>query len=228
MWIILDVIRWTGVLFFALIAARVAGAIVGAWLGRNEDEPPERDWRWWLIWAIMLPIGASLVDLQFGGSYLFTDPERIDWSIDGHGWPLVHQYPLWEASGLTRSVDVAIYLTALAVNLLSLVVLLAAARFVVERWFLGAAGARRTRRDVAKAAAGWLAALAGVLWIERFFAGPVAMPGTEIMVYTPLVHLAWYSRWPVVFALACAMYVFGWWFLLGVKAFFRLREEGVL
>lgn len=228
MWIILDVIRWTGVLFFATIAIRLASAFVGVWLGRNEDELPERDWRWWLTWAIMLAVGASLVDLQFGGFYSFNDPDGISWSFDGHGWPLVHQYSLWEASSLTRSADVAIYFTALAVNLLSLVVLLAAARFVVDRWFLGAAGAPRTRRELAKAAVGWLAALAGVLWIERFFLGPVAMPGTEIMVYTPLVHLPWYSRWPVVFALTCAMYVFGWWFSRGVKAFFRLRDEGVL
>jgi hypothetical protein len=228
MWIILDVIRWTGVLFFALIAARIAGAIACACLGRDEDERGVRGWRWWAAWAILLAIGASLVDLQFGGFYLFTDPERIDWSFDGHGWPLVHQYSLWEASSLTRSVDVAIYFAALAVNLLSLVVLLTAARFVVDRWFFGAAGARPTRRDMATAAAGWLAALAGVLWIERFFAGPVAMPGTEIMVYTPFVHLPWYNRCPVVFALACALFILGWWFSRGVKAFFRLREEGVL
>jgi hypothetical protein len=54
------------------------------------------------------------------------------------------------------------------------------------------------------------------------------MPGTEIMVYTPFVHLAWYNRCPVVSALACALFILGWWFSRGVRAFFRLREEGVL
>ncbi|HUY91642.1 MAG TPA: hypothetical protein VMV10_23070, partial [Pirellulales bacterium] len=79
MWIILDVIRWTGVLFFAVIAARLAGAMVDFWTGRSEDEPEQDGWRWWLTWAILLSVGASLVDLQFGGFYSFNDPAGVNW-----------------------------------------------------------------------------------------------------------------------------------------------------
>ncbi|HUY93269.1 MAG TPA: hypothetical protein VMV10_31365, partial [Pirellulales bacterium] len=195
---------------------------------RSEDEPEQDGWRWWLTWAILLSVGASLVDLQFGGFYSFNDPAGVNWQFDGHGWPLVHQHSLLQSGELHRTADVAIYFAALAVNLLSLAILLAAAKFVVGRWLLGVAGLRRTWRTFVAVAAGWLAALAGVLWIERWFAAPVAVPGTAILFYTPLVHLPWYSRGPVVFGLACALFVVGWWVVRGAKAFVRLRDEGVL
>ena len=228
MWIILDVIRWTGMLFFAIVAARLSVALVDVLTGRHEDDAVERDWRWWLLWAILLTVGASLVDLQFGGMYSFKDPIGVDWTFDGHGWPLVHQHSLLESVELHRAADVAIYFAALFVNLLAIAALLAATKFVVECWLLNSLGTPRTWRTVAALAAGWLAALAGVLAIERLFASPVELPGTVMLVYTPLLYQPWYSRWPIVFALACGLAVFGWWTARGVKAFFRLRDEGVL
>lgn len=228
MWIILDVIRWTGVLFFATIAARLSIALVDLLTGRHEDDEIERDWRWWLMWAILLAVGASLVDLQFGGMYSFKDPLGVDWTFEGHGWPLVHQHSLLESAELHRPAEVAIYFAALAVNLLSIAALLAATKFVVERWFLSSLAAPRNWRTLAALAAGWLAALTGVLAIESLFVSPVELPGTVMLVYTPLVYQSCYSRWPVVFALACALAVFGWWTARGTKAFFRLRDEGVL
>ena len=228
MWIILDAIRWTGVLFFALIAGRFASALVGLFAGREEDEERERDWRWWTAWAVLLSVGAALVDLQFGGFYNFNDPLGINWSFDGHGWPLIHQHSLLESVELNRAADVAIYFAALGADLLAVLGLLAATRFVVDRCLPAAAAAQRNWRSFGAMVAGWFAALVGVLWIERFFAGPVELPGTQIMIYTPLVHQPWYSRWPIVFALACALTIGGWWLSRGVKAFFRLRDEGVL
>lgn len=228
MWIILDILRGGAVLFFAVISARLAAAIVDASTKRGEDEPETGGWRWWLAWAVLLSIGAALVDLQFGGFYSYTDPAGGSWDFEGHGWPLVHQQAFFESWTLVRSTDVALYLLALAFNLFSLAILLAAAKFVVGRWLLGAAGARRNWRGTIVAAAGWLAALGGVLWIERWFAVPVEVPGTGILVYTPLVYLPWYSRAPVLFALVCALFIVGWWIALGTKAFFRLRDEGVL
>ena len=228
MWIILDVLRGVAVLFFAIISARLAGAIVDAWTNRGEGEPAEDGWRWWLLWAVLLSIGAALVDLQFGGFYSYTDPAGGSWDFEGHGWPLVHQQAFFESWALVRSTDVALYLLALAFNLFSLAILLAAAKFVVGRWLLGAAGARRNWRGTIVAAAGWLAALGGVLWIERWLAVPVDVPGTGILFYAPLVYAPWYSRAPVLFALACALFIVGWWAVLGTKAFFRLRDEGVL
>jgi hypothetical protein len=177
---------------------------------------------------LLLVVAASLVDVQFGGSYFFTDPRGVDWQFDGHGWPLVHQHSLLETAELYRTADVAIYLAALAVNCLCLLALLAAVQFVVDRWLLARAGAPRTWRAVASSGAGWIAALAAIVWFERFLAEPVTVPGTAIMFYTPLIYQAWYIRWPIVVGLACTLFVVGWWAACGVKALARLREEGVI
>lgn len=228
MWAILQVGYAVVVLFLAIAAVRLAGALLAVCLCEPQDEPRPRGWRRRFLWILLLVIAASLVDMQFGGFYFFTDPRGVDWRFDGHGWPLVHQYSLLATSELHRISDVAIYLAALAVNCLSLLALLAATQFVVDRWLLAGAGAPRSWRAIASSAAGWIAALAAIVWFERFLAEPVTVPGTAIMFYTPLIYQAWYIRWPTVLGLACTLFVVGWWAACGVKALARLREEGVI
>ncbi|HEV7225826.1 MAG TPA: hypothetical protein VGN42_24180 [Pirellulales bacterium] len=242
MWVMLQVGYAVVVAFLAIAAVRLAAALLAIFVRGPAEEPrPRTVWRR-LLWLLLAAIAASLVDLQFGGFYFFTDPRGVDWKFDGHGWPLVHQHSLLETSTLYRTADVAIYLAALAVNVLSLLAILAATDFVVDRWLLCRYGApphskeppgapaipSKTRRLAAASAAGWIAALAAVAWLERWLAEPVTVPGTAILFYTPLVYQSWYSRWPVAIGLACVLFVVGWWVVRGVQALARLREEGVI
>jgi len=226
----------------AIAAVRLAAALLAIIVHGPAEEPRRRGGRRRLLWLLLAAIAASLVDLQFGGFYFFTDPRGVDWKFDGHGWPLVHQYSLLETAALYRTADVANYLAALAMNMLSLLAILAAAEFVVDRWLLCRCGApppskeppiieaapSKTWRLPAASAAGWIAALAAVVWLERWFAEPVTVPGTAIMFYTPLIYQSGYSRWPVLIGLACVLFVVGWWVVCGVQALARLREEGVI
>jgi len=253
MWVILQVGYAIVIVVLAIAAVRLAAALLASFVRDPAEEPRRRSGRRRLLWLLLAAIAASLVDLQFGGFYFFTDPRGVDWKFDGHGWPLVHQHSLLETAALYRTADVAIYLAALAVNVLSLLAILAATEFVVDRWLLsrhgvpppskeppgavdvggGAMDMAPTRpskpwRLAPASAAGWIAALAAVVWLERWFAEPVTVPGTAIMFYTPLIYQSGYSRWPVLIGLACVLFVVGWWVVCGVQALARLREEGVI
>lgn len=227
MWAIFQLIRTSVLLLIAAMAVRIA-TWAARWLSGAAARREELK-RWRLIgWAILLPISAALVSLQFGGFYGFTDSNGGDWSYFGHGWPLGHLYSFSELIPLRRQSDLAIYLTALAVDLLSLVVILAATRALLDRWLLLAHEKPRRWRLAAAQAAGWLAALAAVLLADRWLADPVIVPGTSILFYTPLAHDLWYCRAPVLFGLSCVLFAATGWLTKGVKTLARLRNEGVI
>ncbi len=180
-----------------------------------------------LGWTVLLPIAAALISLQFGGFYAFTDSRGGSWSYFGHGWPLGHQFSFMETFNLHRDSEHAIYFAALAANLASLLAILAAVRYLLDR-FLSAVNTARVGTAAALNAAAGLAAFAVAMLTDRWLADPVVIPGTSMLFYTPLAHDLWYCRLPVLVGLSCLWFVFGGWIVRGVKTFFRLREEGVI
>lgn len=229
MWAIFQLIRVSVLLFLSVGAVRIATALVRLFSRATDRRDRKFSWRWWLAWGVMLPISAALISLQFGGFYAFTDSRGGSWSYFGHGWPLGHQFSLTETSeNLYRQSDVAIYLAALAMNLATLIAILAATRYLLDRWLAPTDAEPRVARAGARDAAAWLAALFLVLIVDGWLAEPVIVPGTSLLFYTPLAHDLWYCRLPVLVGLSCLVFVGELWLARGVKAFFRLREEGVI
>jgi hypothetical protein len=227
MWMVLQLIRTSVLIFFAAAAIRIATAIARAFYAPPARQSGKFNGRRLLGWTVLLPIAAALISLQFGGFYAFTDSHGGSWSYLGHGWPLGHQFSLMETFNLHRDSEHAIYFAALATNLASLLAILAAVRYVLDR-LLTAVEAARAGREAALNAAAGLAAFAVALLIDRWLADPVVIPGTSMLFYTPLAHDLWYCRLPVLVGLSCLLFVFGAWIVRGVKAFFQLREEGVI
>lgn len=228
MWVILQLIRIIVLAFLALAAARIGAWLTRVLCGRASRETRRFGWRWRLAWVVMFAISAALIAMQVGGFYSFTDSRGGDWSYFGHGWPLGQQFSLSEAFELHRGAEAAFYLVALAVNLISLVVILAAVRLLLDRQLSPSDAKPRSPREFAVEAAGWLAALMMVLLIDRTLADPVKVPGTSILFYAPLAHEIWYCKLPILFGLGCLLLVVGQWLTRGVKAVVRLRKEGVI
>lgn len=227
MWMVLQLVRTSVLIFFAVAATRIATAIARVFYDTPARQTENFEGRRLLAWVVMLPIAAALISLQFGGFYVFTDSRGGSWSYFGHGWPLGHQFSLMETFNLRRNSERAIYFTALAANLASLLAILAAVRCVLDR-FLNAVDKARMGRAAALDAAGALAAFAVALSLDRWLADPVVIPGASMLFYTPLAHDLWYCRAPVLVGLSCMLFVLGGWIARGVKTFFRLREEGVI
>ncbi len=228
MWVIFQFIRIIVLAFLALAAARIATWLTRVLCGRAARETPKSGWRWRLAWVVMFAISAALIAMQVGGFYSFTDSRGGDWSYFGHGWPLGQQFSLSEAFQLHRGSEAAFYLMALAVNLISLVVILAAVRLLLDRWLSPSDAKPRSRREFAVEAAGWLAALMIVLLIDSMLADPVKVPGKSILFYAPLAHEIWYCKQPILVGLSCLLLIVGQWLTRGVKTFVRLRKEGVI
>jgi hypothetical protein len=224
-WLIVQVIQWAALLIAASIAVRIATAIVLA----RRPPPPEkrrRDVRWLIGLLIMLPLGMALVHCQIGGFYGFRDPLGHDWSFDAHGWPLSQPNSLMEqVNGGAGSA--AIYLTALAVDLVCSLLLLIALRVVIDRW-LAAWDAPRRWPALGREAAAWCLALGMVLFCERFAARPVNLPGSELIVYSTVIYEPTEVRAGMLLGLASAALLTGVGIVRAAQAFGRLREEGVI
>lgn len=224
-WLVFQGVQWAATLLAACVAVRVAnGIIVLLWpvpLAKKR-----RDGWWLLAWLIMLSVATALVHCQVGDFFSFRDPAGNDWTFDAHGWPLA------EPTSLMNSVNkngaaAAIYLTAILVDLACSLLLLMATRMVIDRWKNAWATPQRWS-ILGREAAGWCAALVVVLACERLVASPINLPGTNMILYTTLIYERPEVRAGVLVALACVAYCAGLALFRGLRAFNRLRDEGVI
>jgi hypothetical protein len=207
------------------VAVRVATSIVALWCPPPEGER-RRDAKWLLGWVVMLGVAMALVHCQAGDFYSFRDPAGNDWNLDAHGWPLAEPRELFSRYGESGSLA-AIYLTAIVFDLGCSLLLLVATRMVIDRW-LAAWQSPSRRSALAREAAGLGLALLAVLACERSFARPLTLPGTEMMVYTPLVYESAEVRLGMLLGIASAALLLGLGIARGAAAVRRLRNEGVI
>lgn len=224
-WLVIRTIQWGVTLCVAVLAVRLASALIAAW------RPPatgqrRRDGRWLFGWLVMLALSLALLHCQVGGYYGFRDPWGGDWDFEGHGWPLTEPQGIFERSG-GSSAGEAIYWLAIAADLVCSVLLLAATRIVADRW-IAAYDAPARWPALRKEAAGWCIALLAVLACERLAARPITLPGSELIVYSTLFYELPEVRAGMLIGLASAAYLVGLSVALGIRTLKRLRDEGVV
>lgn len=225
-WLFVGIIRWFLSLSAAIVAVRMATALVAVRRPLEVAERRRRDARWAFGWLVMLAVGLSIVRCQAGGFYSFVDPHGGEWLFDGHGWPLTEQNGLFDRSGVRPTVN-AIYWTAVTVDLALTLLILAATRIVVDH-LLAAWGSPNRWSVLGKVVGGWCVALIAVLLAERLVSQPRLFPGTELIIYTTLLHEPTEIRVGMLVGLSAAVY-------LGVlatkgmlKTVNRWRDEGLL
>ncbi|HVX14258.1 MAG TPA: hypothetical protein VHC22_23935 [Pirellulales bacterium] len=223
-WLIIRAFQWAAMLFVAVVAVRLATSLITFW--RLADSGRRRDAKWLLGWLVMLAVAMALLHCQAGDFYSFRDPAGNDWNFDAHGWPLAEPCPIIDRYG-GRVSPPAVYFTAIAFDLICSLLLLIATRLVLDRW-LTAWDSLSRRSALLREAAGFGLAIVAILTCERFVTTPITLPGTAMMIYTPLVHESATVRVGMLLGLASAVVLLGLGFLRGIAAARRLRDEGVI
>jgi hypothetical protein len=225
-WVVFRAIQWAAFFFAATVAVRLASALVGVCRPDAARESRRRDGRWLFGWLVLLAVSLALVHCQLGGYYSFAEPNGGAWDFDGHGWPLTDPHTLVDRLGASAS-DEAIYWIAVAVDLLFSLMLLAATRLVVDRWISAWDAPARWPR-VRSEAAGWCAALLVVVLCERVADRSHTVPGTNLIVYSTLLHEPPEVHAGMLIGLASIALLIGIRVLHAARMLKRWRKEGVI
>lgn len=228
-WLVIGAIKWSAIVFAAVVAVRIATELASAWRPVAAVAWTRRRWRdgrWWFGWLMLLAVSLPIVHCQVGDFYSFQDPSGGDWNIDTHGWPLVEPHSLTEAAGNSTTLK-AIYGIAIAFDLLFSLVLLAATRLMADRW-IAAWDAPARWPTLGREAAGWCAALVAILLCERLAVRPLILPGTEMIVYSTLVYESPEVHAGMLIGLASLAYLLGRRVIDGARTLKRLHAEGVI
>jgi hypothetical protein len=223
--LVMRAIVWSATLFAAVVLVRVATLLVSIWRPAGAHES-RRDGRWLFGWLVLIAAATAVVHCEAGGFYSFRDPVGGDWEFDGHGWPLTVPREALESSGGSPALQ-AICWMAVIVDLLAALLLVGSVRLMVDRC-LAAWDEPRRWPALARETAGWCAGLALVLVCECWAARPIALPGTELIVYSTLIYESPEVRAGILFSVASIVYLSGRNLLRGWRTLKRLHDEGVV
>jgi hypothetical protein len=225
MWMVYRTIVWGASLFAAIVLVIVATGLVAIWRSPSSGRR-RRDGRWLLSWLILLPTSLAILHCEAGGYHSFTDPLGGDWNFDGYGWPLTVPQEAFVSNSASSAVR-AICCVSSAVDLGVTLLLLAAVRLVIDRYF-AAWDCRTCWQAIGREAIGCCVALVLVLVCQRLAARPITLPGTEIIAYTTLLYDPPEVRAGVLIGVVSAVYLLGLGVVRGARTLKRLRDEGVL
>lgn len=236
---IVVVLKFIVVVFLAAVLARAGRAVVARRRSDQDDDlgpasSSSTTWLGRLVLLVTLAVAMGLVACQLGGYYFFLDPTGGRWTVYGHGWPLINQQD--GPFQFTGDAELAVYLFALAVDLLLALAVMVATVAVLDRLLTRgrAAGVERRagcppRRALWLDLGGLLAALLIVLVLDRKLATPVMLPGAErVLLFASVSQELWYTRVPCLAGLTAALFMAGVLTSRGLVKLIRLRDEGVI